>query len=231
VALAKRRSAQPTALLTGDIGSGKSTLVDAITTLLVPHHRIVYNKAAGAEGKERDLYSYLRGQYKNEKLDASDAVARPVYLRDENAYGVILGHFYNQGFDQHVTLAQVFWLKDQQRNPERFFALAERELNIAEHFSGFGPNIADLKKQLRKQGVQVKEQFSEYSSRFRQWFGISHEQALYLFYQTVSMKSMGNLTDFVRNYMLEGSEVDARIEALQKDVEAQGGARLREIEH
>ncbi|MCC6275600.1 MAG: AAA family ATPase, partial [Leptospiraceae bacterium] len=32
-------------LLTGDIGSGKSTLVDAITTLLVQHNRITYNKA------------------------------------------------------------------------------------------------------------------------------------------------------------------------------------------
>ncbi|SFF08780.1 P-loop containing region of AAA domain-containing protein [Nitrosomonas sp. Nm166] len=30
-------------LLTGDIGSGKSTLVDAITTLLVPAQRIAYN--------------------------------------------------------------------------------------------------------------------------------------------------------------------------------------------
>ena len=36
------------ALLTGDIGSGKSTLVDALTTLLVPAHRVQYNKAAGA---------------------------------------------------------------------------------------------------------------------------------------------------------------------------------------
>lgn len=32
------------ALLTGDIGSGKSTLVDAITTLLVPANKISYNK-------------------------------------------------------------------------------------------------------------------------------------------------------------------------------------------
>jgi uncharacterized protein YPO0396 len=36
------------ALLTGDIGSGKSTLVDAVTTLLLPAHKIAYNKAAGA---------------------------------------------------------------------------------------------------------------------------------------------------------------------------------------
>jgi uncharacterized protein YPO0396 len=32
------------ALLTGDIGSGKSTLVDAVTTLLVPAQRIAYNR-------------------------------------------------------------------------------------------------------------------------------------------------------------------------------------------
>ena len=38
-------------LLTGDIGSGKSTLVDAITTLMVPSQRIAYNKAAGADSR------------------------------------------------------------------------------------------------------------------------------------------------------------------------------------
>ena len=40
------------ALLTGDIGSGKSTLVDALTTLLVPPQKIAYNKAAGAEARD-----------------------------------------------------------------------------------------------------------------------------------------------------------------------------------
>ena len=44
-------------LLTGDIGSGKSTIVDAITTLLFPSQKISYNKAAGAETKERSLRS------------------------------------------------------------------------------------------------------------------------------------------------------------------------------
>ena len=38
-------------LLTGDIGSGKSTLVDAVTTLLAPAHRVAYNKAAGAAAR------------------------------------------------------------------------------------------------------------------------------------------------------------------------------------
>src|SRR5260370_36765897 len=52
-------------LFTGDIGSGKSTLVDAITTLLVPAQKISYNKAAGADAKERDLKSDLLGRYKS----------------------------------------------------------------------------------------------------------------------------------------------------------------------
>ena len=43
------RLAGDNTLVTGDIGSGKSTLVDAVTTLLLPANRISYNKAAGAE--------------------------------------------------------------------------------------------------------------------------------------------------------------------------------------
>lgn len=38
---------QDNALLTGNIGSGKSTLVDGLTTLLVPPRKLAFNKAAG----------------------------------------------------------------------------------------------------------------------------------------------------------------------------------------
>ncbi len=204
-------------LLTGDIGSGKSTLVDAITTLLVPHHRIVYNKAAGAESKERSLYSYLRGEYKSEKDDLTQA-AKAVPLRDDNSYTVLLAYFHNEGFDQGVTLAQVFWLKDQQRNPERFFVIAQAALTIADQFGGFGTDILDLKRRLRRTPrVEVLDNFKEYGGRFRHLFGIPNEQALELFYQTVSMKSVGNLTEFVRNHMLEAGEVESRIEELRRN--------------
>ena len=107
-------------LLTGDIGSGKSTLVDAITTLLVSANRIAYNKAAGADSKERTLRSYVLGHYKSERNEVTGA-AKPVSLRDQNCYSVILGVFHNAGYDQTVTLAQVFWLKEAQGQPGRFF--------------------------------------------------------------------------------------------------------------
>ncbi len=202
------------ALLTGDIGSGKSTLVDAITTLLVPSQKIAYNKAAGAEARERTLRSYVLGYYKSERSDVGLST-RPVALRDHNSYSAILGHFYNEGYDQHVTLAQVFWLKEPQGQPARFYAVADTALSLAGQFASFGSDINDLRKRLRATPqVEVHDSFSSYGLAFRKRFGIENEQALELFHQTVSMKSVGNLTEFVREHMLEPFEVEPRVDAL-----------------
>jgi uncharacterized protein YPO0396 len=200
-------------LLTGDIGSGKSTLVDAITTLLVPAHRIAYNKAAGADSKERTLRSYVLGHYKSERNEITGA-AKPVSLRDQNSYSVILGVFHNAGYDQTVSLAQVFWMKDAHAQPARFFLGAERALSIATDFANFGTDIAQLRRKLRAPGAELHDSFPPYAAWFRRRFGIENDQALELFHQTVSMKSVGNLTDFVRSHMLEPFEVAPRIEAL-----------------
>lgn len=202
------------ALLTGDIGSGKSTLVDAITTLLVPAQRIAYNKAAGADARERTLRSYVQGYYKSERND-SGLTSKPVALRDNNSYSVLLGVFHNQGYDQSITLAQVFWSKDNRGQPVRFYLVADAALHIAEHFSGFGSDINQLRKRLRGQpDTQVFDSFPPYAAAFRRRFGIDNDQAMKLFLQTVSMKSVGNLTDFVRLHMLEAFDVEPRINAL-----------------
>jgi uncharacterized protein YPO0396 len=200
------------ALLTGDIGSGKSTLVDAVTTLLVPAHRIAYNKAAGAEARERTLRSYVLGYYKSERNDLG-STGRPVALRDHHSYSVILGVFHNAGYDQTVTLAQVFWMRDLHGQPARLYAVADRALGIATDFAGFS-DVAQLRKRLRAAGVDVEDSFPPYGALLRRRFGIANEQALELFHQTVSMKSVGNLTDFVRSHMLEPFDVAPRIQAL-----------------
>jgi uncharacterized protein YPO0396 len=190
-------------LLTGDIGSGKSTLVDAITTLLLPANRISYNKAAGAETRERSLRSYVLGYYKSESSEVT-GTSRPVALRDASAYSVILGVFSNRGYASTVTLAQVFWVGDGNAGqPDRFYVTADRALSIVGDFSGFGSDITALKKQLRAAGARTYDHFPEYGKEFRRRLGIDSEQAMELFHQTVSMKSVGNLNDFVRSHMLE----------------------------
>ena len=201
------------ALLTGDIGSGKSTLVDAVTTLLVPAQRVAYNKAAGAEARERTLRSYVQGYYKSERNEISGS-AKPVALRDHNSYTVILAVFHNAGYSKTVTLAQVFWMKDAQGQPARFYAVCEQDLSIAADFARFGTEIGNLRKRLRGAGVTLFDSFPPYGAWFRRRFGIDNEQALDLFHQTVSLKSVGNLTNFVRTHMLEPFDVKPRITAL-----------------
>ena len=200
-------------LLTGDIGSGKSTVVDAVTTLLVPVHRVAYNKAAGAEGKERSLRSYVLGHYKSERNEVGGA-SKPVALRDDSTLSVILGVFRNEGFDQTITLAQVFWMKEAAGSPARLYVGAERDLSIAEHFTSFGAEIPALRKRLKAQGAEVNDTFPPYGAWFRRRLGIQSEQALDLFHQTVSMKSVGNLTAFVRDHMLDAGSATDRIDNL-----------------
>jgi uncharacterized protein YPO0396 len=190
-------------LLTGDIGSGKSTLVDAVTTLLLPAHRISYNKAAGAETRERDLRSYVLGYYKSERNEVT-GTSRPVALRGKDKYAVILGAFTDEALGAAVTLAQVFWFTDtNQGQPDRFYVVADRTLSVAGDFTDFGGDIGRLKRRLRGGGIHPYETFPPYSKDFRRKMGIDSEQAMELFHQTVSMKSVGNLNDFVRSHMLE----------------------------
>ena len=199
------RTGARNALVTGDIGSGKSTIVDALTTLLLPANRISYNKAAGAESKERSLRSYVLGHYKSEQ-DETTGTTRPVALRNATNFSVILGVFTNEGYDATVTVAQVFWMKngDTGGQPDRYYITADSDLSVSRDFTDFGGDMNGLRKRLRaRNGVRVHDGFPEYGKDFRRRLGIESEQALELFHRTVSMKAVGNLTNFVRAHMLE----------------------------
>ncbi len=199
-------------LVTGDIGSGKSTLVDALTTLFVPANRIIYNAAAGAQRRERDLRSYVLGFYKRERDDLS---AKPVGLRDEKCFSVIAARFTNVALERTVTLAQCFYFRPGVNQPERFFVVATRPLGISEHFGGFEGDVKLLKKRLRKlDGTRLFEAYPDYSRALCKALSIPHPDALNMLYQTVSMKSVGNLTQFVRLHMLEARNAAPRIDGI-----------------
>ncbi len=198
-------------LLTGDIGSGKSTIVDAITTLLVP--RPAYNKAAGAETKERNLKSYVLGYYKNERNEIASAT-KPVALRDNNHFSAILAVFHNAGYGSTISIAQIFWMKDPSQAPERRFIGADQALSISGDLSDFKGDVAALKRKLLGKAEIITDSFKEYSGWFRRRLGIENEQALDLFHQTISMKSVSDLTGFVRTHMLESFDVESRIVGL-----------------
>jgi uncharacterized protein YPO0396 len=199
------------ALLTGDIGSGKSTIVDALTTLIVPHNKIVFNKAAGATTKERTIYSYVVGEYKSTQ-DENFGRSKAVSLRDESSFSVLLARFENIGFDETVTIAQFFYIV--QKKVHKFFVVSKANLSIKKDFLNVD-EVRALKKRLRATAhTEVFDSFKEYSRTFSRYMGINNAQALNLFYQTVSLKAIENLTQFIRTNMLEESNIDTSIDEL-----------------
>jgi uncharacterized protein YPO0396 len=93
--------------------------------------------------------------------------------------------------------------------------VAETCLSSPDDFSRVGVDIKNLRKRLGKiPTTEIYDTFPPYFASYHKKFGLPGEQAIDLFYQTVSMKSVGNLTDFVRDHMLEPFPVAQRIAAL-----------------
>jgi uncharacterized protein YPO0396 len=199
-----------TALLTGENGSGKSTLVDALLTLLVPNQKRNYNQASGgAARRERNELSYVRGAYAKLQGEGEHA-AQTQYLRDQDSYSVLLAYFRNETQGRDVTLAQVFWHQD---GVKKFYVVSTQELDIASGFSQF-TSIRALKERLRGHGAEVYEQFERYSQRFRKLLGLQSPKSLDVLNQTVMIKDIDRLSDFVRQHMLDPTDVHEKIRQL-----------------
>ncbi len=205
-----------TALLTGANASGKSTLVDALLTLLVPYHRRTYNQASGTEKRrERDERTYILGAWSKQK-DSASSQARPEYLRDKTSYSVLLAVFQNIKTKRDITLAQVLRVADD--GVDKFFVVAPFQLTIVEHF-GLTGTLTELRKKLKTLGVEGFTDFAAYNRRFRQLVNVRSEKAFDLFNQIVSLKEIGGLNAFVREHMLEKTNPQARITQLRANFE------------
>jgi uncharacterized protein YPO0396 len=124
--------------------------------------------------------------------------------------------FTNEGYDETVTLAQVFHQKDQTGQPDRFYITSDKSLSIETDFTDFGADLTDLRRRLRAGGAALfnNGEFPKYATSYRRMLGIKSDQAMELFHQTVSMKSVGNLNDFVRSHMLERIDATDRVRGI-----------------
>lgn len=201
-----------TSLLTGDSGSGKSTIVDALSTLLVPPRKLAYNKAADASAKERTVKSYVLGYYGRKY--SHDGKGKPEKLRDEKNYSVILATWKEDTQNKTLSLAIFFWFKDNESDPSKLYVVSEQELFISKDFSNFESDIKFLRNRLKREGAKLFDNFSNYSESYRKHLGGLSEQAIELFQQTVSMKKVEALNEFVRESMLEKEDIRNEIEEL-----------------
>jgi uncharacterized protein YPO0396 len=194
-------------LFVGRSGSGKSTLLDAFSALLVPPRWIDFNAAAReAEraGRDRNLVSYIRGAWAEQKDDASGEIATR-YLRPGTTWSA-LALTYRNPLDQYVVLVQVLWLRGNANGAgdvSRHFMIFERPFDLGE-LEEFGQCNLDLRrlKQMFPEAFSRRE-FRPYAERFRRLLGIESEMALRLLHKTQSAKNLGDLNTFLREFMLD----------------------------
>lgn len=202
-------------LLTGANGSGKTTFIDALLTLLVPQKKDrFYNQSSGAEKKgDRTEESYVLGNYGTIlKEGASSATAQR--LRTKDTYSILLASFTNT--DQRtVTLFQLRWFSG--NDMRRCFGIAHIPLSIETHFPKFDDkNIWKhrLEQEFNSNSSKNKIEFfdnypSKYAKRLISIFGMKSLKALKLFNQTVGIKVLEDLDGFIRINMLTDKEPEA----------------------
>jgi len=206
-------------LLTGQVGSGKSTIVDGLTALFAQTNKVTFNRAAGAERSERTVATYVRGTHRH-VLDETTGATRAESLRPgKGTYTVLLATFTGVtgapsvsnlvGDDGTLTAGIVFWFTDNDANPSRFHFLAPTRLDIGEHLLNHA-NVRALKATLRSVDALTFDAFRDYQKSLCRCLNLRGD-ALDLLVQTISMKQVGNLTDFVRNHMLDTPDVKTRI--------------------
>lgn len=200
-----------TAVLTGANGSGKSTVVDALLTLLVEPRQRNYNLASGAgSSRERNERTYVRGQYSRSRGESA-VDARANTLRDHQSHSVLLAVFRDAAQNHTVTLAQILWIANSERVEKRYY-VATRELSIEEHFPQRHVTVRDLPKDVQAFG----NVFKDYIAAVRKALGLGgRPKALDLFNETVAVKEIASLNTFVRDHMLDKGDPESRVEALR----------------
>jgi len=211
-----------TSLLTGANGSGKTTFIDALLTLLVPEkkHRF-YNQSSGSDKKnDRTEDSYVQGGYSFVNSEATSSTVT-LYLREnkDEAYSILLANFSNE-IEQHVTLFQVRYYSNGEL--KKVFGLAHKALHIMDDFKPFDLNL-NWKKRIEqvynkgaKKQVEWFDTTNKYAQRIVDALGMQSVQALQLFNQIVGIKVLDNLDEFIRKNMLEPRNTEEQFQDLKK---------------
>jgi uncharacterized protein YPO0396 len=208
-------------LVVGENGSGKSTAVDALRTLLVPPRLLAYNDASGDQRRrDRSRKSYVRGAWATSSQEDT-AAARVEYLRQPGEQSILLAVFGNELTGADVTLAQVLW--EASDSVHEIYAIAREAKSIRDDLSNLG-KIHELKKSLRARGFEPFDRFPAYEETLRSRLGIPSKGALEVFNQAIGVKEIADVNSFIRRHMLEPSEafefIDSHLKPHYKELDA-----------
>lgn len=209
-------------LLTGANGSGKTTFIDALLTLMVPVKKDrFYNQSSGVEKKgDRTEESYVCGHFGDIQKNGELSTTSQMLRNKKDAYSVLLASLSNTE-QKTVTIFQVRWFLNGEL--KRAFGIAHIPLEVEKDFSDFDSR-GNWKKRLDKKyntnATRKKIEFldgpTKYGERMAHLFGMRSTKALSLFNQVVGIKVLGDLDEFIRANMLEEQEAESEFIQLKE---------------
>ena len=231
-------------LLTGPSGSGKSPILDAVSTVLTPPSHLHLNAAANngnQRDRDRSISNYVRGVW-GRRSDEAGELAH-AYLRPKTATwsGVLLR--YEDGFPydelegserrrhEPVNLLGIFFQKPNTVGREglkKFFAVVRGDCALRD-FASYGMNEADMT-QFNKDFKETGRAWRDHASFEAHLCGVLHissPKTLILLHKTQAAKDIGSLDDLFRRHMLDTPRTldlaDAAVEQFQELAQAHEG--------
>ena len=208
-----------TAMVTGRNGSGKSTIVDALLTLLVPNRVRNYNVASSQAGsRERNERDYVLGAH-SEIHDAATGMGRKETLRKPGeSYTVLLAHFYNEAYKSDVCVAQVLWCLPGGK-VDKVYIVEKKKLSIDEDFNDLG-DVDNIRRIIKERSLTVFDSFTAYHKKFESMLfmdtDLGNRSPMSIFNQAVCIKDVKDLTQFIREHMLDDGGSKEKLSALQE---------------
>ncbi|GAA2782755.1 ATP-binding protein [Mycolicibacterium pallens] len=209
------------ALIAGASGSGKSSLLDAISLGFLPFNRRNFNAsgdntAAGSSAGRRTVDKYVRGAWGQRSDGGSSKV---MYLRGEGTAWSAIAVTYRSNTGRSVTGLVLKWLTGESRSDSSSrFVLADGDRDIEDVCNRWAAGRFDsgvFKDDEWRFSTKVE---SQYLAQLYATIGIrASDAAQQLLGKAKSLKSVGGLEQFVREFMLdEPSSLTRLPEALKQ---------------
>lgn len=196
-------------LITGHSGSGKSSMLDGIAAVLTPRKWLRFNAAAqdaSSRGEDRPIVSYIRGAWRRQADEVTGEVASE-YLRPGATWSGILLRYRDGLSPEPIVLVKLYHLKRGSNSPaevSELHVLLQEDASLTD-FQEYARNGLETRKIKSRwpAAAAVTDQHSAFSRKFRSLLGIASDNALLLLHKTQSAKSLGNLDELFRNFMLD----------------------------
>lgn len=202
-------------LVTGPSGSGKSSLLDAIASVLVQPKWLSFNAAAQESGmgdRTRSLVSYVRGAYKRESDETTGEVATTYRRRDATWSGIALT--FDDGAGSVTTLVRLLHLPRGNNGADALstlFVIAEEdvELPAMAAYAENGMNARQLR--AAHPAWTTYTTYQGFAVRLQRRLGLASDQAQRLLHKTQSAKNLTSLDALLRDFMLDEPETFADV--------------------